>query len=73
VVGAPSGHRCLIDDDDVDLHGWFRRDELSTCPACGQREALAVAAASALLCLACGRVSNVDASDTTQKREPGAD
>jgi hypothetical protein len=62
-----------VGEDDVDLHGWFRRDELSTCPACGEREALTVPAAGALLCLACGRVSSVEAKDPAQKREPGAD
>jgi uncharacterized Zn finger protein len=61
-----------MSDDDVDLHAWFRRDELSTCPACGEREVLTAPAAGALLCLACGRVSNVEASDPEQTREPGA-
>jgi hypothetical protein len=60
-------------DDDVDLHAWFRREELSVCPACDEREALTVPAAGTLLCLACGRVSNVEAKDPAQKREPGAD
>lgn len=68
---GPQGQRCLMGDDDVDLHGWFRRDELSTCPGCGEREALTVPAAGALLCLACGRASNVDAKDPEEKPEPG--
>lgn len=43
------------------------------CPSCGDREALTVLAAGALLCIVCGRVSNLDATDADEKPEPGAD
>lgn len=42
---------------DVDLHGWFSADELSTCPACGERTAVRMPASGSLLCLACGSVT----------------
>lgn len=42
---------------DVDLHGWFNADELSTCPACGESTAVRLPASGSLLCLACGSVT----------------
>jgi hypothetical protein len=60
-------------EDDVHPHRWFRREELSTCPACGEQEALSVPTAGALLCLACGHLSNVGPSEAPQKRDAAGD
>jgi hypothetical protein len=43
--------------DDVDLHGWFQRDELETCVVCGELSAIRLPASGSLLCLACGGVT----------------
>lgn len=42
---------------DVDLHGWFNADELSTCPACREPAGVRLPASGSLLCLACGSVT----------------
>jgi hypothetical protein len=42
---------------EVDLHGWFSADELSTCSACGEPSGVRLPASGSLLCLACGSVT----------------
>jgi hypothetical protein len=43
--------------DDVDLHGWFKGEELETCAACGEKGAIRLPTNGLFLCLSCGAVS----------------
>jgi hypothetical protein len=43
--------------DDVDLHGWFERDELEPCPLCGELASIRLPTSGSLLCLVCGAVA----------------
>jgi hypothetical protein len=41
---------------EVDLHAWFRGEELERCRACGEGATILVPAIRSSLCLACGSV-----------------
>ena len=43
--------------DDVDLHGWFEREELEPCPVCGEQAGIRLPTSGSLLCLVCGAVA----------------
>ena len=42
--------------DDVDLHAWFKSDELESCAACGEHGAIRLPTNGSTLCLSCGAV-----------------
>jgi hypothetical protein len=64
-----SSSRRLVRVDDVDLHGWFQRDELETCSLCGELAAIRLPTSGSLLCLVCGGVTAEQdvAADETPK------
>ena len=55
--------------DDVDLHGWFERGELSTCPTCGQQGLIPVATGGSL-CVECGSVHAAAKTTDATAEEP---
>jgi hypothetical protein len=52
---------------EVDLHGWFKSDELEPCATCGEVAGIRLPATGSLLCLACGGVT---AAAGTLTKEP---
>jgi hypothetical protein len=47
----------VVDMGDVDLHAWFRFDELEPCASCDEVAAIRLPASGSFLCLACGLVA----------------
>jgi ribosomal protein L37AE/L43A len=41
---------------DFDLHQWFGREELESCPACGELAGIRLPTNGSFLCLQCGHV-----------------
>jgi hypothetical protein len=54
--------------DDVDLHAWFKRDELESRAACGEQGAIRLPTNGSTLCLGCGAVRAADLPDAGTER-----
>jgi hypothetical protein len=52
--------------DDVDLHGWFQREELEPCPLCGEHAGIRLPTSGSLLCLVCGAVAAPEQAPTDE-------
>jgi len=42
--------------NEFDLHGWFDKEELESCPTCEQHTALKLNVSGSLFCLECGEL-----------------
>jgi hypothetical protein len=60
----------LVCVDDVDLHGWFQRDELQACSLCGERAAIRLPTSGSLLCLVCGGVTAAQDAPADETHTP---
>jgi len=49
---------------DVDVHAWFRAEELETCRACGESATIRVGTTRSSFCLACGAVDTAEDDPT---------
>ena len=56
--------------DDVDLHGWFKGEELEPCGACGEKGAIRLPTNGLFLCLSCGAVSAPGGRPTPSQNDP---
>jgi len=57
--------------DDVDLHGWFKREELELCAACGDKGAIRLPTNGSSLCLVCGAVTAAEGRPDTVAEQSG--
>jgi hypothetical protein len=58
--------------DHVDLHGWFKGEELKPCAACGEKGAIRLPTNGLFLCLSCGAVS-AEGRPTASQDDPVVD
>lgn len=59
--------------DHVDLHGWFKGEELKPCAACGEKGAIRLPTNGLFLCLSCGAVSPAAGHLTPSQDDPAID